>query len=190
MPVELLLRNRGKDGRGIQMNQSSECHAHMSYVRKVQASFGRSYNVRFLDNLFDSSENHLASLLNSRRALLVTTPTVARLYGPRLDEQLKSLNIPVLTLACNERRKTLDQVRRVCQDAYGKCLDRRGVLISLGGGVCTDIVTVAASLIRRGVQHIRIPTTLVGQIDAGIGIKGAVNFLGKMNYLGSFYPPE
>jgi 3-dehydroquinate synthetase/predicted NBD/HSP70 family sugar kinase len=170
------------------MNQRSECHTNTTFARKVQASSGRSYDVRFQDGLLDSSEQ-LASLLGSRKALLVTTPTVATLYRSELERQLKILNIPVLILACNERRKTLDQVKRVCQEAYGKCLDRRGVLISLGGGVCTDIVTVAASLIRRGVQHIRIPTTLVGQIDAGIGIKGAVNFLGKKNYLGSFYPP-
>jgi 3-dehydroquinate synthetase/predicted NBD/HSP70 family sugar kinase len=162
----------------------------MTFPRKVQANRGRSYDVRFLDGFLDASDDHLATLLDSRRALLVTTPTVARLYGPRLDKQLKISNISVLTLVCNERHKTLDQVKHVCQDAYGKGLDRRGVLISLGGGVCTDVVTVAASLIRRGVQHIRIPTTLVGQIDAGIGIKGAVNFLGKKNYLGSFYPPE
>jgi 2-epi-5-epi-valiolone synthase len=171
------------------MKQESEYNANMPFARTVPANSGRSYDVRFIDGLLESSEEHLASLLRSRRALLVTTPTVAKLYGSKLERQLKILNIPVLILACNERHKTLDQVKRVCQEAYGKCLDRRGVLIGLGGGVCTDIVTVAASLIRRGVQHIRIPTTLVGQIDAGIGIKGAVNFLGKKNYLGSFYPP-
>ena len=69
-------------------------------------------------------------------------------------------------------------------------LDRKGLLIGIGGGVCLDIVTVAASWIRRGVGHIRVPTTLIGQIDAGIGIKGAVNFGGKKNYLGCFYAPE
>jgi 3-dehydroquinate synthetase/predicted NBD/HSP70 family sugar kinase len=171
------------------MKQESEYQANTMFARRVQANCSRSYDVRFLDGFLDASEELLATLLGSRRALLVTTPTVAKLYRPRLDRQLKLLNIPVLILACNERHKTLDQVKRVIQEAYGQCLDRRGVLISLGGGVCSDIVTVAASLIRRGVQHIRIPTTLVGQIDAGIGIKGAVNFLGKKNYLGSFYPP-
>lgn len=112
MRIELLLRDRGKDRREVQMNQESECHASMTFPRKVQANRGRSYDVRFLDGFLDASDDHLATLLDSRRALLVTTPTVARLYGPRLDKQLKISNISVLTLVCNERHKTLDQCKR------------------------------------------------------------------------------
>jgi 3-dehydroquinate synthase len=78
---------------------------------------------------------------------------------------------------------------RVCEQAAEHGLDRQAFLIGIGGGVCLDIVTVAASLIRRGIAYIRIPTTLVAQIDAGIGIKGAINFLNKKSYLGCFYPP-
>jgi 3-dehydroquinate synthase len=52
------------------------------------------------------------------------------------------------------------------------------------------VVTVAASLIRRGIAHVRVPTTLIGQLDAGIGLKGAVNFAGKKSFLGCFHPPE
>ena len=158
------------------MTQESEHHAHTMFARRVQANCGRSYEVRLLEGFLDASEEPLKTLLGSRRALLVTTPTVAKLYRPRLNRQLKLLNIPVLILECNERHKTLDQVKRVIQDAYGKSLDRRGVLISLGGGVCSDIVTVAASLIRRGVQHIRIPTTLVGQIDTRDSDQGCRQF--------------
>jgi 3-dehydroquinate synthase len=69
-------------------------------------------------------------------------------------------------------------------------LNRKGLLIGFGGGVCLDVVTVAASLIRRGVGHLRVPTTLIGQIDAGIGLKGAVNFAGKKSFIGCFHPPE
>ena len=67
-------------------------------------------------------------------------------------------------------------------------LNEAGV-VALGGGVCSDVVTVAASLVRRGVDHIRIPTTLIGQIDAGIGIKGAVNMAGQKSLVGTFHPP-
>ncbi|MGY2932115.1 3-dehydroquinate synthetase [Bradyrhizobium sp. GM6.1] len=69
-------------------------------------------------------------------------------------------------------------------------IDRGGVLIALGGGVCSDIVTLASSLLRRGISHVRIPTTLIGQIDAGIGLKGGVNFGVHKNFLGCFYPPD
>jgi 2-epi-5-epi-valiolone synthase len=89
-----------------------------------------------------------------------------------------------------EARKHLRTVERVCDLAARMRLDRRGVLIAVGGGVCSDIVTLAASMIRRGVEHIRIPTTLIGHVDAGIGIKGAVNFHGLKSFIGCFYPPS
>jgi 3-dehydroquinate synthase len=84
----------------------------------------------------------------------------------------------------------MDFVQRVCSEALAHGVNRRGLLISFGGGVCSDIVTVAASLIRRGIGHLRVPTTLIGQIDAGIGLKGAVNFCGKKSFVGCFHPPE
>ena len=155
------------------------------------ASF-KDYDVVFLDGLLNSSVAVLADLLGSRQALLVTTPTVARLYGAALNALIdaQSLDVAVFELACTEQTKNLDLVSQVCNRAVELGMDRRSVLIGMGGGVCTDLVTVAASWIRRGIGHIRIPTTLMGQIDAGIGIKGAVNFCGKKSYLGCFYPPE
>src|SRR5436190_23291776 len=84
----------------------------------------------------------------------------------------------------------MEVVAAVCNEALSHGLNRTGVLISMGGGVCSDIVTLSASLIRRGVAHIRVPTTLIGQIDAGIGLKGAVNFCGKKSFVGCFHPPE
>jgi 3-dehydroquinate synthase len=148
--------------------------------------------VVFLEGLLGPSVRFLAERLGGRRALLVTTPTVARLYGRELVAQLgaRGADLSVLELACTEQGKCVDLVSRVCREALERGLDRRGVLVGMGGGVCTDVVTVAASWIRRGIAHLRIPTTLIGQIDAGIGIKGAVNFCGKKSYLGSFYPPE
>jgi len=62
-------------------------------------------------------------------------------------------------------------VEAICAEALSRGINRRGLLISFGGGVCSDLVTLAASLIRRGIGHIRVPTTLIGQIDAGIGLR-------------------
>jgi 3-dehydroquinate synthase len=69
-------------------------------------------------------------------------------------------------------------------------LSRTGLLLGFGGGVCTDITSVAASWLRRGTHHIRVPTTLIGQVDAGIGYKGAINFEREKNYLGCYHAPE
>jgi 3-dehydroquinate synthase len=68
-------------------------------------------------------------------------------------------------------------------------LRRSEPVIAIGGGVLLDIAGMAAGLYRRGIPYIRIPTTLVGLIDASVGIKTGINFQTRRNRLGSYYPP-
>lgn len=159
-------------------------------MREVSADRLQKYRVRLLGRL--ALAPALATLLRGRRALLVTTPTVERLYGESLRQALLASDQRVehLVLPCTESTKSLALVQELCARAQREGLERTGVLIALGGGVLSDVVTVAASLIRRGIEHVRVPTTLIGQIDAGIGVKGAVNFGGRKSYLGCFYAPS
>jgi 2-epi-5-epi-valiolone synthase len=124
-----------------------------------------------------------------RDCLVVTTPTVDDLYGPFI-RALLSKNASLLVLDCDESTKDIAHVERVCRYAQNVAVSRSGLLIGVGGGVCTDITTVAAAWLRRGIRHVRVPTTLVGQVDAGIGYKGGINFYGHKNYLGCFHPPS
>lgn len=87
-----------------------------------------------------------------------------------------------------EREKTLDSVTRICERLLEARVPRDGILVGIGGGVTLDVCGVAASLVRRGIAYVRIPTTLMGLIDVGVGIKSGVNFRGHKNYLGTFYP--
>ena len=150
------------------------------------------YTVQMTAGGLNACSELLYKTIGNEKALIVTTPTVARLYAREIFQSLhaKSDAIRMLTLGCTEALKTVDQVTSVCKEAMDFGIGRRGLLVGIGGGVCTDITTVAASWIHRGIGHIRVPTTLIGQIDAGIGIKGAVNFEGKKSYLGCFFPPR
>jgi 3-dehydroquinate synthase len=148
------------------------------------------YEVLFCDSLL-APDGALVEAIGNRKALLVTTPTVDRIHGPAIRSVLRQTNtVSTLVLNAREETKSMDLVEAVCNEALAHGLNRTGLLISFGGGVCSDIVTLAASLIRRGIGHIRVPTTLIGQIDAGIGLKGAVNFCGKKSFVGCFHPPE
>jgi 3-dehydroquinate synthetase len=149
------------------------------------------YSVVVGDGLLGPRSPEIASALGGQRALLVTTPTVASHYAASFDALAREQQISydTLVLACDEAHKTLARVETICARALDMQIERRGVLIALGGGICSDLVGVAASMIRRGIVHVRIPTTLIAQIDAGIGIKAAVNFGAKKSFLGSFYPP-
>jgi 3-dehydroquinate synthetase len=152
----------------------------------------RDYKVYFGERVLQPDHSLLAALLKGRQTLLVTTPTVARLYRGAFDAlaQRHRLSVETLVLECSEENKSLDMVSEICRSALEAGLDRKGVLVALSGGVCSDLVTVAASMVRRGIEYIRVPTTLVGQVDAAVGIKGAVNFGGKKSFLGAFYPPS
>jgi len=149
------------------------------------------YEVLLCHSLLRPDGSALLEAIGDRRALLVTTPTVDRLHGSAMRALLEKTNtVSTLVLDAREETKSMALVEAVVAEALSHGLNRRGLLISFGGGVCSDIVTLSASLIRRGVGHIRVPTTLIGQIDAGIGLKGAVNFRAKKSFVGCFHPPE
>ncbi|MCP3380616.1 sedoheptulose 7-phosphate cyclase [Bradyrhizobium sp. CCGUVB4N] len=163
----------------------------------LELSLEASRCCRFGVDLFEdvtsaSFTRWIKTHLNDHRILVVMTPTVYRLYSQQLSACWSVLDVEprVFVLACTETTKSIDAVMAVCRQAQEADIDRRGVLVSIGGGVCSDIVGLAASLLRRGISHVRIPTTLIGQVDAGIGLKGGVNFGVLKSYIGCFYPPK
>jgi 3-dehydroquinate synthetase len=160
--------------------------------RNVRADRAKSYCVGLCPGMSSGSISELASAVGSRKSLFVTTPTVARLYGNTIVNRLleSHIDVSMVVIPCSEESKVLSQVEKLCHDCFTADLNRTSVLIGCGGGVCTDLVTMAAALTRRGLNYIRIPTTLVGQIDASLGIKGAVNLPGKKSAIGCFHPPE
>ena len=161
-----------------------------SRVQRVRASREREYGVALVDSL-EAGVELLSRRHHGRQLLVVTTPSVHRLHAEVAVEQLRAngLRVACLVLPCSEEGKDFEAVLDVCREALRQRLGRTDVLVGMGGGVCTDLTTLAASLYRRGIEHVRVPTTLVGQVDAGIGIKGAVNFEGRKSALGCFHPP-
>ena len=159
---------------------------------RVAATREGGYEVVMVDDLPGGDLGLLIAALEGRGGLLVTTPTVAERYGRPLRESLRErgVDVPMMVLPVVETTKSLAMVERVCHAAYAHGLGRKSVLVALSGGVCSDVVTTAASLIRRGIATIRVPTTLIGQVDAVVGIKGGVNFMGRKSALGCFYPAE
>jgi 3-dehydroquinate synthetase len=99
----------------------------------------------------------------------------------RLDPARKSPN--------KGENKTPEQVIQVIEWCHQCKLPRDGLLVGVGGGVILDIVGFAAQQFRRMVSYIRIPTTLIGQVDAGVGIKVGVNYKDAKNLIGGFHPP-
>lgn len=148
------------------------------------------YELHTVSGILCPENFHLNNKLCGRSSLVVVDNNVYRFFKNEIDAKVLSLKANLICLECLEHTKTLEMVTKICNFAIDINLERQSVLIAIGGGVLTDLVRIASTLIRRGIKHICIPTSLIGQIDASVGIKAAVNFKDKKSYLGSYVSPE
>src|SRR5207247_1391754 len=122
----------------------------------------------------------LPELVDGRQAELVGDATALGLHVPPVET-------PVHALRPGEEAKTLGAIERLWRELR---LERVGVLVAFGGGCTTDAAGFAAATYLRGVPWIAVPTTLIGQVDAAIGGKTAVNLPEGKNLVGAFHWPE
>ncbi|HYL97552.1 MAG TPA: iron-containing alcohol dehydrogenase [Blastocatellia bacterium] len=141
--------------------------------------------------VFDLDNDLITDLLGSRQVLVTVDAAVDDLYGDQIRGYFgsKTDTAGYLVIASGELNKSWDQVARVCGVALDSELRRDAVIVAVGGGVVMDIVGFASSIYRRGVSYLRVPTTLVGLVDVGVGLKNGINFQGRKNILGAFHPP-
>lgn len=153
------------------------------------------YHIVRSDGLFDLDNTQLlnacpdAPLNPGERRLVVIDHAVDELYGDGIRAYFEHHGIAATfcLIPAGEAVKKWSTVTRVVDAMNVFGIDRRREpVIAIGGGVLTDLVGFAASLYRRGTPYIRIPTTLIGLVDAGVGVKTGVNYdLGK-NRLGTY----
>ncbi|MER5349957.1 sedoheptulose 7-phosphate cyclase [Kitasatospora sp. NPDC002551] len=150
------------------------------------------YRVRFVPGVLDPRNPALARAGGPPgRRLVVVDARVHELHGHRLRRYLDAQDVEYEThvLLAHEQVKTMDAVFQVADrmDSFG--ISRRGEpVIAVGGGVLTDVVGLACSLYRRSTPFVRVPTTLIGLVDAGVGAKTGVNHGRHKNRLGSYHP--
>jgi 3-dehydroquinate synthase len=126
-----------------------------------------------------------------RRFVVIDGP-VARLHGEAIRAWFARHRIDarIVVFPGGEAHKTIEIYQDLLRELDAFPIHRRDEpIIAIGGGVLTDVVGFVAASYRRGVPHIKVPTTLMGYIDAALGIKAGINFNGRKNRLGSFVPP-
>ncbi|MEM9587725.1 MAG: 3-dehydroquinate synthase [Planctomycetota bacterium] len=143
-----------------------------------------------LRDLLDGGDNGPARvLLVAEEALAQSNPHVERL-SQRLCEDAGIDLIHQVQLpggeAIKNSRNGVEVVLRAINDHD---LDRRSYVVAIGGGAFLDAVGYAAAIAHRGVRLIRLPTTTLAQADSGVGVKNAVNYFGKKNWVGTFAVP-
>jgi 3-dehydroquinate synthase len=124
------------------------------------------------------------SLQEGQKNVFITDQNVFRLYPRHFAD------VPTIVLETGERTKTLATVRQIYRQLLEMEADRETVIFAMGGGIVCDITGFAASTYMRGLRFNLIPTSLLAQVDAGIGGKNGVNFLGFKNIVGTFAQPD
>ena len=149
-----------------------------------------SYPI-FVTRSPEDTVERLLQLVGEARVAVITDTTVAKLHGPLVIGALKKAGIEpeVAAVPAGERNKTLRQAGELLDWLTGTQISRSDVLVLLGGGVVIDMGGFVASAYMRGIPYVNLSTTLIGQVDAGIGGKLAVNHAVAKNLLGSFWQP-
>ncbi len=132
----------------------------------------------------------LRQLASGRKVLVVSDTNASSLYLSVLLDSLSLSECKSVILPSGEACKTFASIELIIAKLVHGEYDRSSLIIALGGGVVCDLAAFAASIFMRGTNLILIPTTLLAQIDAGIGGKTGCNHLGIKNLLGTFYLPE
>lgn len=153
-----------------------------------------TYDLIETSRIFDPQNRALCSLGREEggRRFVVIDRNVALYYASQLQDYFVQHGIEarIVYFDGGERHKRLNGYLEILHELDAFPIRRRDEpIIAIGGGVLTDVVGFVASTYRRGIPHIKVPTTLMGYVDASVGIKTAINFNGHKNRLGSFEPP-
>lgn len=162
-------------------------------MEKIRVELGeRSYNIMISNRVLHDLGKTLAKFGFSTAVALISNPTVYELYGRTLAESIKGSGYDLIEVLIpdGEAYKSLDYTEKIYESLLTARLDRKSVLIALGGGVIGDITGFVASTYMRGIDFIQVPTTLLAQVDSSVGGKTGVNHrLGK-NMIGTFWQPR
>ena len=163
------------------------------------------YSVHFTEHVLDPQNPVLLQALRQKeparrhRVLCVVDEGVAlahpdlcnqlRLYAAAHAEGMQLLGDPVVVPGGEQCKNDPALVTGLHERMAAVGLDRQSFCLAIGGGAVLDLVGFAAATCHRGVRLVRLPTTVLGQNDSGIGVKNGVNALGMKNFVGSFAVP-
>ena len=164
-------------------------------TRKVTYQHTIEYEVVNTSNLFHPQNWALLSVgkIEDARRFVVVDANVEKYHGAAIRAYFDYHHVDArfATFPGGEESKTLDHYLALAHELDFFPIHRRDEpIIAIGGGVLTDLVGFVAASHRRGVPYIKVPTTLMGYVDASIGIKTSFNFNGNKNRLGAFHAPQ
>ena len=152
----------------------------------------RAYNIIVGNMILGSLGKHLKKLDIGNDAYVISNAAIKNKYGKALNKTLKNsgFDIRFKLIPDTEKSKSIEMASLIIQDITRYDKKRRVFIIAFGGGVIGDLAGFIASIYKRGISYLQVPTTLLAQVDSGIGGKTAVDLIQGKNLVGTFYQPR
>lgn len=154
---------------------------------------GRSYPIVIDSDVLSKAGEYLEEIIGpEKKVVIISNDMVGPIYSARVIRSLEAAGFSVnyLEIGSGEEQKSLERAAFIYDKLLDFQVERDGALLALGGGVIGDLAGFAASTFMRGINYIQAPTSLLAQVDSGVGGKTAVNLPRSKNIVGSFYQPR
>ena len=158
----------------------------------VPVSLGpRSYDIVIGRGVVSTLGTRIAALRPGAKGFIVTDDNVAHHAMSAAEGSLKRAGVAAarLIVAPGEASKSYPVFERLCEAILDAQIERGDLVIALGGGVIGDLAGFAAAVVRRGLDHVQVPTTLLSQVDSSVGGKTAIDSRHGKNLIGAFHQP-
>lgn len=151
----------------------------------------RSYDIVIGAGALKSLGQRIAALRPGARTAIVTDRTVAAHWLRQTEAVLKAAGIASAQIIVGEGEgsKSYDGLQDVTEALIAAKIERNDLVVALGGGVIGDLAGFAAAIVRRGVDFVQVPTTLLAQVDSSVGGKTGINSPHGKNLIGAFHQP-
>ena len=149
------------------------------------------YSIFIGENSINLLPNKIKTLCpETKKICVIVDKNIPSKYKQRLKKKLNGYEVSFLPFLANEKNKSLAKTYSLLNILLSKNLNRSDLIIGFGGGITGDVASFVASIFKRGINFINIPTTLLAQVDSSIGGKTGVNSSHGKNLIGSFYQPK
>lgn len=161
-------------------------------MEKLYVDLGEnSYDIKFSAD-FEGFTEAMSEIGAPKKILIVTDTNVEKLYAGEIDAVLRGAgyDTAVYAFPAGEQHKNMESILGICSACVKHKMDRKSMIVALGGGVVGDMAGFAAAIYMRGIRFVQVPTTLLSQSDSSVGGKTGIDFEDGKNILGSFHQPK
>ncbi|MEY3552796.1 MAG: hypothetical protein RL735_1144 [Pseudomonadota bacterium] len=162
-------------------------------ITRVPVELGeRRYDILIGSHLIEEAGAHIARLFPGASCAIVTDRNIAERHLPSMEASLDMAGIrhTRCIVEPGESSKSYETFAQVCDSIIEARMERRDLVVALGGGVIGDLAGFAAASVRRGMRFVQVPTTLLSQVDSSVGGKTGINSRHGKNLVGAFHQPS